>query len=139
MKKFLLALFVLVLVGGGWRALRRQPGIGMEVPPPAAVEQVRQGVTLVLDFGDGNISTYSGVPAESTVYGALEHVAREEGLAIDSQQYDFGIFVKAIGGKESLAERAWIYIVNGESGDVAADKKVVRDGDLIEWRYIEPK
>ena len=32
------------------------------------------------------------------------------------------------------SDQGWIYIVNGQMGDVAADKYILKEGDRIEWK-----
>ncbi|MBU0570110.1 DUF4430 domain-containing protein, partial [Patescibacteria group bacterium] len=73
-----------------------------------------------------------------TVFGILEKFAEEEGVELESQQYDFGVFVKSIAGYEGSAETAWIFFVNGESGQVSADQYELKNGDVVEWKYLEP-
>ena len=137
-KKFLLIILVSIAIGLGWYYLR---GVGereSEIAPNNEVESVGESVTLVLDFGEGEISTYSGIPIENSVYGVLESLTLREEIEVDSEHYDFGVFVKSIGDKEGSEKMAWIYFVNGESGNVAADQKSVYAGDVIEWKYIRP-
>ena len=59
-------------------------------------------------------------------------------IPIETERYDFGVFVKSIEGRLSTAERAWIYFVNGESGQVGADQYQIYPGDVVTWRYVEP-
>ena len=134
-----LALLLLVLLAGYLLLVKPATVRKSTLSPPPATEEAKKEIALVLDFGGGKVATYSIIPSGSTtVYGLLERVADEEGIGLETQQYDFGIFVKSINGKESSTERAWIYFVNGQSADVAADKYDVKGGDLIEWKYIEP-
>ena len=65
--------------------------------------------------------------------------AKEEGqVQFDVTEYDFGIFVNSINDLESSNEKAWIYFVNGESAQVAADQYQLESGDIVEWKYITP-
>jgi len=99
-----------------------------------------EGITLVLDFGEGKISTYSAIKAENkTVYFLLKKIADEKNLELKIKEYSFGKLIEQIGGFENTKERAWIYFVNGKAGEVAADKMKVKDGDIIEWKYIKPE
>jgi hypothetical protein len=34
---------------------------------------------------------------------------------------------------------AWIYFVNDESGQIAADQYQLAPGDIVEWKYIKPE
>jgi hypothetical protein len=73
-----------------------------------------------------------------TAYGLLEKATFSESFEIEVEEYDFGVFVKTINGLESSAEMAWIYFVNGESAQVAADQYSLNPGDVVEWKYLAP-
>lgn len=108
-------------------------------PETSKVEVAQSQATLIIDFGGGNKISSSFFPQSgTTVFDALKKVAEEKNITLETQQYDFGIFVKAVGGYKSNAKKAWIYFVNGAPGQVAADKRGVKAGDTIEWRYIKP-
>jgi len=96
--------------------------------------------TLKLEFESEETRTFSEVGLEqpATAFGILAKVAQEEGIKLLTKEYDFGILVESIGGIENTQERAWIYFVNDQAGEVAADQKEISSGDVVEWRYIEP-
>ena len=95
---------------------------------------------LVVDYGEGDPVVYSIEIAEgSTAFSLLKNITEKENISLETQQYDFGVFVKSIGGKESSAEMAWIYFVNGEAGTIAADQMNINPGDSVEWRFIKPE
>ena len=71
-------------------------------------------------------------------FSILEEALEKNNISFETEKYDFGVFVKSINGIESTNEKAWIYFVNGESGQVAADKLELNTGDLVEWKYITP-
>lgn len=106
-----------------------------------APEEARQEIEIKLIFGQEDELSLSFVPWKDqiTVYDALTRLTEENNIEIETQQYDFGVFVESIDGYENTGERAWIYFVNSESGSVAADKHELSPGDLVEWRYIEPE
>jgi len=108
-----------------------------EVSPTPQVNS--QNATLVINYGGGNTSTYNpDVVGDSTVFSLLKTISEKENILLETQQYDFGVFVKTIGSKESGSNMAWIYFVNGESGTIAADQMKVNPGDTIEWKYTPP-
>lgn len=108
-------------------------------PKQVETQQEIQSATIIANFGDTNmLSKEFNVNDETTAYSLLQELVQSESLDLETQQYDFGIFVKAINGYESSAEKAWIYYVNGESGQVTADQKKINSNDLVEWKYIEP-
>lgn len=137
-KKLLYIIPILLLVVFG--AIFFKPS-NSNLNPTASVEQeVPENIELIIDYGNGNSSSHSlNTSGEETAFSILEKIAKEEKIALNTQQYDFGIFVKAIGEKESSAEMAWIYFVNGESGQVAADQYQLKAGDKVEWKYIAPE
>jgi len=49
------------------------------------------------------------------------------------------VFIEEIDRRKNTNEKAWIYFLNGVSATSAADKYIVKEGDLIEWKYIEPE
>ena len=104
------------------------------------VDAVLTTVNLEIDYGDEQSDSYEVTsPKGLTVFDVLQNAAEKNDIVLETQRYDFGIFVKSINGYESAAEMSWIYFVNGESGQVAADQRVLESGDIVEWRYIKPE
>ncbi len=132
--KYLLLGLVIFLAGATFFLSVRK------APMSPKVEVAQTQATLVIDYGNGNKIASSFIPEQGeSAYGALKSVAEEKKITLDTQQYDFGIFVKSIGGYESSADMAWIYYINGTSGMVAADKQEIKAGDTIEWRFVKPQ
>ena len=128
----LLSLFVFAV---GFFIYKNKP-----VPQPPTTEISQTQAVFIINYGDGNLVTTSFVPRPGqTVFEALREVSEEKDIVLETQQYDFGVFVKAIGGYQSSAEMAWIYFINGNSGQVAADNQVITNGDLVEWKYVKPE
>jgi hypothetical protein len=130
-KLFLLLLLTFTISGCG---LSKNAGI---VPVPTATIAPMAKATMVIDFGGGKISTYSGISARSA-FEALEKVAVENDITMDVKKYDFGMLVNSINGSENTKDLAWIYYVNGKSPEVGADAYKLKDGDVVEWKYIKP-
>jgi hypothetical protein len=137
MKTKLVFLTIIAVFLVGLFLLRSDSGIKQNYRESRSYKNAEQDfVTLVLDEGDGNISTYSA--QAKNALETLEIAATKAAIAIDVREYDFGKFVNSINGKASTAEKAWIYFVNGESGQVAADQFEVKAGDTILWKYVKP-
>lgn len=102
---------------------------------PGAVSS-KSKVTVAIDSSD-RMATYDGVLA-STAFDALENVSETHSIPLVKKQYDFGVFVSGIGKYLNDSDKAWVYLVNGVSGDVAADKKIIKEGDYILWHYTKP-
>lgn len=132
-------LFILILLVAIFLVGCQKPKEIKKKTPTGEVKKV-EGVTLVLDFGGGKISTYSGIKmAEQTALGVLKKVTSDKKLELEIKEYSFGNLITQIGDKANTKEKAWVYFVNGKSGEVAADKMEVKDGDVIEWKYITPQ
>lgn len=71
-------------------------------------------------------------------FSILKEALEQDSIPLEVEKYDFGVFIKSINGLESTSEKAWIYFVNGEPGQVGADKMELKEGDLVEWKYITP-
>ena len=98
-----------------------------------------QNVSLIIDFGNNESVNYSTIPnKDQTAYTLLVEAASTNNLMLSTKQYDFGVFVEAIGDYKNSDEKAWIYYINGESATVAADNSELINGDFVEWKYEEP-
>jgi hypothetical protein len=138
-KLLIIVLLILIIVFGFARINyqdhnRIRPGITGAVAPTAKTE--KPAVILVIDDGQ-SVATFSGVAA-STAFDALLWATYNKQMEIETKKYDFGTMVTKFDGKVSGSDMAWIYFINGKSGEVAADKAKVKNGDTVEWRYMKP-
>ena len=137
------AVFIIlaILVFGQFATNRlSKVGPATSSPIPLEMHEEEQSVTLVVDFSDGNVHRFSKDWSDGdTAYSLLQEYAESREVEFSKTQYDFGVFVESIDGKESTQDMAWIYFVNGTSGDVAADKFELNSGDQVEWKYIKPE
>lgn len=93
--------------------------------------------SLMLDFGDGTIKTYELTPKENTVLGLLRAAAEKNKFEVDCSDSKFGVFVEAIAGVKNTTEKFWQFWVNNKFGDKAADRYEIKDGDVVEWKFIK--
>lgn len=133
------ALFTAFVIG--WMSLFRiiqSPENAPEQSGPTNTALIT--TSLIIDYGGEKANSYViELPLNSSAFNALQKAAEIDNITLETQQYDFGIFVKSIEGFESTAEVSWIYFVNGESGMVAADKLILIEGDTVEWKFIKPE
>lgn len=95
-------------------------------------------VTYIVDKGNGIINSFKISPSKnSTVFSLLEELSQRESFKIEFTIYQgMGVLVKSIDGVENGTDnKYWQYWVNGELPMVAADKKEVKSGDKIEWKF----
>jgi hypothetical protein len=139
--KIIIFLIILIVIGLGFWGLKTKSPATLKntktlvvSPTPVKVKPV---VTLV--FNDNQvISTYSAVNADNA-FEALLHVVAEKQFEIEIKKYDFGVFIAKLDGKASDANMSWIFFINGKSGSVAADKAILKTGDVVEWKYVKPQ
>jgi len=101
-------------------------------------EIVQEKVTYIIDKGEGNVNFYQiTLSRKSTVFSLLEELSKEKNFPIEFKTYEgMGIFVESIAGiKNGTDNKYWQYWVNGELPMVAADKKEVKKGDKVEWKF----
>ncbi|KPJ57529.1 hypothetical protein AMJ49_00155 [Parcubacteria bacterium DG_74_2] len=91
-----------------------------------------------INFGEGNVKSYQIVPSgNSTAFSLLEELAQRENFQLEITLYkEMGVFVESIDGvRNGTDNKYWQYWVNGELPMVAADKKDVKKGDKVEWKF----
>lgn len=96
--------------------------------------------TLIIYASDGISTSYLlDVNENTTAYSLLVNAQEIGEITMEVEEYDFGILVKSINGFENSSESAWIYFVNGESGNVGADQYLVEFDDVVEWKFVKPE
>lgn len=138
MKRIVLTVFLVISATAFIFFVSGNKFFGISNPKKSATEvsQTLPAVTMTLDDGS-SVATISGIRA-TTAYDALQQFSAARNLPLETDQFDFGVFVKKIGDKQSLRDMAWIFFVNGKSAEAAADKYLLNDGDSVEWKYIRP-
>ena len=114
--------------------------VGMGIITFERLEKTNVEVTATayIDFGNGEILPFEITTKNSTAYGFLLEAANSANLAVKTTyygEYD-SIFVDSIGsyvGGDN--NRYWQYYVNGEYATVGPDKMIIKNGDVIEWRF----
>ncbi len=81
--------------------------------------------------------SYNSEDPNSNVFSGLLIYARNNEFYVEyNNNYDFGVFVESIKGVKNGDEgKYWQYYINGVLGDVAADKKILKKDDRVEWRF----
>ena len=114
-----------------------------QLPPPKFAEPVQKEVKkigLVIDDGEGRPESFNADFKEKiTAFDLLKEGAGKLNLAVETKTYDIGIFIEAIGNKKNgQGGKYWLYYVNKETAPVAADKKELKDGDVVEFKFEKP-
>ena len=86
----------------------------------------------MVEFGE---ETVEAKVVAADALEALMLVAEEKGWLVETKEYDFGTLVEGINDQKNSADSAWMYFVNGELGQVAADQNQLKPGDVVEWKW----
>lgn len=74
----------------------------------------------------------------TTVFDALKNYAEKNKVELE-YNYNFpklGVLIDSIAGMKGGTDgKYWQYYINGALGDLAADKKEVKAGDKVEWKF----
>ena len=133
MNKILL-LIIVILVAGGFLLFYNN----FEQPAPEeGAENNEENIFLTIDGGEkAPQSAIIDFKEGMTAFGVLEDKARELGLTLKTSSFDIGIMVEAIGDKVNGQDgKYWLYYINGEMPMVAADKREIKAGDRVEFKF----
>ena len=99
-------------------------------------DEIKFSVLLKIDDGSKEKKEYelSDISKQTTVFDVLKNNANIK----YNNNYSYGVFIESINGiKNGDDGKYWQYYINDVLGDVAADKKVLKEGNNIEWRFEE--
>lgn len=102
-----------------------------------APQIIDQRATLIINEGEGTPKTLKlGVQEGSTAFDLLKRASEKLNISLRTKTYDIGILIEAIGDKENGQDgKYWMYYINGEMPSVAADKKEIKVGDEVEFKF----
>ena len=132
----IIALIIVVLFSGGWLVYKSWQSEKKTTDFSPTKNQEK--VLYVINKGEEDVKKYQiEISNNSTVFSLLEELSKRENFEIETTVYpEMGIFVKSISeAKGGTDNKWWQYWVNDKLGDVAADKKQVKNGDKIEWKF----
>jgi hypothetical protein len=82
-----------------------------------------------LEAADSVVITLRGEKGKSVLEITREH------YPVGSKDSPMGTFVYMIDSLETGSDCGWIYSVNDVPGQVAADRYITSDSDIIKWHY----
>lgn len=146
---FLLSLFVVVtvIIIAGQLFLRREavepvvednsvrivPSVASVTRFPSPTLSVSGLITVSVDYGDGQKIT--GSVNAKTAYEAIQVLAREKGIAVETKQFKYGFLVVKIDSRESGQGGTWQYYIDGKLGVISPGLAATRAGARVEWKF----
>jgi len=85
------------------------------------------GINLVIDFGNGTVTSFSGLTA-TTVYNLTTML-----FDVDAQWAGDRVFINAIDGVYQDENHGWQYWVNENYASIASNLYNLLDGDSVLW------
>jgi hypothetical protein len=138
MKKILLYIALTIIFITGIGLYFKNSNLNLKVTQEKT--KVEKEVKTSIDFGDGTVVTYSEKDfQDKNAYDLLKKTVEVNKIKMAVKQYDFGVMIEEIDGRKNTNEKAWIYFIDALSASNAADKYIVQEGDLIEWKFIKPE
>lgn len=109
----------------------------LEEETETSQETIKKEVVLIIDNGEESPKIFEAEFKERfTVFDLLKEKTGELNIILKTKTYDFGVLIEAIGDKENGEDgKYWLYYVNEEMPPVAADKKEIKPGDKIEFKF----
>ncbi|MBD3311451.1 MAG: DUF4430 domain-containing protein [Candidatus Magasanikbacteria bacterium] len=74
----------------------------------------------------------------STVYDLMEHLQEESDFKFSGVEYDYlGFFVESIANikNDPYTGKYWIYYVNNKKATMGISNRLLKNNDVIEWKY----
>ena len=92
---------------------------------------------LIINTGEKSYSYKKKLRKGINVLEVLVKTNRQEKFGLSYQNSSYGAFVESIHGVENDAQKNkyWMFEVNGKMSNVGASGCIVKDGDVIEWKY----
>lgn len=129
----------IIIIIGGWIIFSDRFGqpISQEEIGISQENIKKEIVLLVIDDSEGTPKTFEAEFNEGmTAFDLLKIKAEELNIVLKTKTYDIGTLVETIRDKENGQDgKYWMYYVNGEMPMVAADKKEIKPGDKIEFKF----
>jgi len=112
-----------------------------KVLPESAAVQSAGDASIMIDYGDGRVNLIHDVALEDgmSMLAYMKKAASEKSLTFETKDYEgLGSLVTKIGEKENGADKKyWQFWVNNISPEVGASQFVVKNGDVIEWKFLQ--
>ena len=130
---------IVIIIAGAGLFVFNNPLFPLTSPKETAPlqESIKKEAVLGIDFGDGSPKTFQAEFKDGmTAFDLLKSKTEELNIILKTKTYDVGIFIEVIGDKENGQDgKYWMYYVNGEMPMVAADKKEIKAGDKVEFKF----
>lgn len=112
---------------------------------PKILEDNNYSISLMVDFGEGNIETIKNINVQKTsnLLSILQELSNtnEKLKDIKTQDYgDMGVLITSINGYTNGNDgNYWQYYVNNEQPMLSIDKYILLNNDVVELKFTKSK
>ena len=102
----------------------------VEGAPEGRFTPSASGITLSIDFGNGTIQEFHNLEGNNV------YEVTNESTSVEGNWFGDLVYVYSISGvsEQDSSDQYWQYWVNGVRAGIAANKYVLQDDDVIEWK-----
>lgn len=117
------------------------PGLNNDNQPSGVNQPINEKVSLMLDFGNGEIKTFTDLDftENQNVFDLLKQVTEKNNIELLYKDYggDLGVFIESIGGVKNNNDSWWQYWVNNKYSEIGASNYIIQLGDVIEFKFVK--
>ncbi len=95
--------------------------------------------TLIINFGDYEWNFSISLSQNTTVYGLLEKASKIYNFSYEATYYPQfrSYYIESINGvRNGVDGKYWQYWINGKYGETGASLQPIKNGDVVEWKWI---
>lgn len=105
-------------------------------PEPESATTSETAFILIDDGAENPKEFVLEISASTTAFALLQEACLAAGFVIESNEYDFGVFVEAINNKRNRQDnKYWLFYVNDELSQLTPDKVTVNPADKIKFIF----
>ena len=116
-----------------------------QAPPTGQIREVsdqEQSVSLMIDYGEGSVISFLDISIEGkmSLFDVIQSTAEENNIPLGFKDFggELGVFIESIDGVPSeSSDKWWQYFVNNKYGEIGVSSYIVKQGDVIEFKFIE--
>ena len=129
---------IFVIIGAGIGLV----STGIISTEPLKIDTEIINTTLIINYGDNQIESYNIKIPNATVYSVLMQASIEYNFQVKARYYNNykSHYIYSINNvNEGENNKFWQYYLNGNYGTVGADQQSLKNYDIVEWKFQEPK
>ncbi len=103
----------------------------VEGAPEGQFTPSASGISLRIDFGNGTIQEFHDLEGNNV------YEITNDSTSVEGNWFGDLVYVYSISGvsEHDTSDRYWQYWVNGVRAGIAANKYILQDDDVIEWKF----